>query len=323
MRSPLQLVALAAIAALFLPGTPSHGQSYPAQNIVMIVGFPGGGIADVMTRTVAAKMSDTLGVTVITVPTPGAGGTLAMQKVAQAAPDGYTLMMVPTGTLLARPHQMGLPVSYRNFTPVANVALASTTISVKLDHRWKTFADFVADARQNPGKYTYASPAVGGIPHLGTEVAAATAGLKLVHVPYPGGPQAIQAAISGQVDLVLGDSVHPQIRALATLLPERSPYEPDVPTLRELGVDAAFPVKYSIVGPGGLSGDIVRRLETAVQAALKTPEVMKQMETQKLIIKFETGATLAAEWPKEEAKYVAVIDRLGLAASQQKTEWKN
>ena len=311
----------AALLAVVMTAVPcpliAQSEAWPAKNIQIVVGFPVGGIIDTAVRALAAKMPKTLGTNLVTVPVPGAGGAIAMQKIARATPDGYTLMMVPSGTLHARPYQMGLPVSSRDFTPIATAAVTFTTIAVKKSHRWTSFADLIREAKAHPGKLSFASPAVGGNPHLGMEIVAQMTGIKVLNVPYQGGPPAILGVLGGETDFIVGDVAHPEIRPLATINPARSPYMPDVPTLRELGIPADFSTRLSLVAPRNLPAAIAQKLEAAVKAALQDAEVRQQFATLELIVSFESGTELEQLWPEQDRLYREVIDRLGLAHHQQ------
>ncbi|MBM3356432.1 MAG: tripartite tricarboxylate transporter substrate binding protein [Betaproteobacteria bacterium] len=312
-------VAIAALGACALTGS-AYAQKRPFADrpIQILVGFPAGGIFDTVNRILISRMSPELGVHMIPVPSPGAGGAIAMQKVARGTPDGHTLMLVPSATLLARPLMMGLPVDHRDFAPIATVAINFTMIAVKLDSRWKSVDDVIRDARANPGKYSYAIPAIGGNPHFAMELVSRAANIRVVPVPYQGSPQAIAAVLGNETELVVTDNTHPQIRSLATLNAKRSPFQPNVPTLRELGFDVELFSRFSLVAPKGIPGAAVKALEQAARTAVDDPEVRRLLERQQLEPVFESGAELAKIWEKQAVIYKQLIEDLGLAHHQQR-----
>lgn len=313
-RSFLKGLCAASLAGAQALASPAFAQAekWPSRPIQVLVGFPAGGLHDVIARNMTASMSQTLGTPIVVVPTPGAGGAIALQKLAQAQPDGYTVMYTPSPALMARPHQMGLPITYRDFTPIAVAAVAFPTISVKKDRPWSTFDDFRKEATAAPGKISYATAGVGGLPHLGMEQLASALGIKLLHVPYQGTPQAIAAVVSGEVDIVVGDLPNPNIRALAVMSPDRV-QGMDMPALRELGAPSALYARFMFIGPAGLPAPIVTAFDDAIRKALAQPAVRKYFGENQIIARHEPAAAMAKWWPEDEKSYRDVIDRLGLA----------
>ncbi|MGE3928300.1 MAG: Bug family tripartite tricarboxylate transporter substrate binding protein [Lautropia sp.] len=292
---------------------PSHAQdAWPVRPIQVLVGFPAGGLHDTAARVVGTSLSKTLGVSVVVVPTPGAGGAIALQKLALAAADGYTLMYTPSPALLARPHQMSLKISYRDFAPVAMIGTSFPTISVKQDHRWKTFDDMRSEVAANPGKFSYATSGIGGLPHLAMEEILSALQLKVVHVPFQGTPQAIMAALNNDVDVVIGDLPRPEIRSLAVIGDERQAEAPDVPSTKELGLPAALTAKFMYIGPRGLPDAAVKAMSAALETAVADPAVVKHFRTNLITPRFEPADQMLGWWQDDEKRYIALIDRLEL-----------
>lgn len=281
--------------------------------IQAVVGFPAGGIFDTVNRIVIARMSRDLGTHMISVPHPGAGGAIAMQRVARATADGHTLMFLPSASLFARPVMMGLEIDYRDFVPIATVAVNFTMIAVKNDHRWKSMNDLIEEAKASPGKLSYAIPAIGGNPHFAMELVARAANIRVVPIPYQGSPQAIVAVLGNEADYVVTDNVHPQIRSLATLNAKRSPFQPDVPTLRELGFNVELFSRFTYVAPKGTPKARVQAVENAARAAVEDPEVRKLIDRQQLEPIFESGLQLTKIWEEQAVTYKRLIEDLGLA----------
>jgi len=302
----------------------AHAQTKPFADrpIQVLVGFPAGGIFDSANRVIIGRMAPELGVRMISVPTPGASGAIAMQKVARGTPDGHTLMLVPTAVLLARPLIMGLPIDRRDFSPIATIAINFTMIAVKNDHRWKSFDDLIKDTRANPDKYSYALPAIGGNPHFAMELISRVANIRVVAVPYQGSPPAILGVLGNEVEFVVTDTAHAQIRSLATLNAKRNPSQPNVPTLRELGFEIEMFARFFLMAPKGTPDRALRALEEAARIAVNDPEVRKLLERMQLEPAFESARDLAKILDAQAPIYKKLIEELGLASSQQREQVK-
>ena len=313
-----RLLAACAVAACVAHSTvvgaaAAANRVFEDRPIQVVVGFPAGGIFDIVNRLLIARMEKDIGATMISVPMPGAGGAIAMQRVARGTPDGHTLMLIPTASLLARPVMMGLDVDYRDFAPIASVAVNFTMIAVKNDHRWKTIDDLVRDAKAAPGKYSYAIPALGGNPHFAMELVSRATGIRVVAIPYQGSPQAIAGVLGNEADIVVTDNTHPQIRSLATLNARRSPFQPNVPTLRELGYNVELYSRFMLIAPKNTPQRRAQALETAARAASDDAEFKKHVERQGLQPLFEPGAVLVKAFQQEAPMYRRLIEELGLA----------
>lgn len=312
-RAALGYFAAAGAALAGLPA-PAAAQAidWTKKPIQLLVGFPPGGINDLAARSLVLALAKPLGVTPLVINQPGAGGIIALQKLLQAPADGHTLLYTPSPTLLARPYQMSLNLSHRDVTPIANVATSYLTISVKKTHKWQSFKDFLDEARANPGKVAYASPGVGGLPHIAMENVAAQLGVKLNHVPFQGLPQANMAVLGDQLDVVIGDLPHADLRALAVIGDERAAFWPSVPCTRELGVPSTLIGRFSVVGPKGLPEPVARALGAALQIAMEDPKFLQQLRDQFLVPTPIPPARMMAMWDDEEPKYRALIDKLNL-----------
>lgn len=317
------VIALVTAVLAVMPLLQAHAQprdKWPSRQIQLMAGFPVGGVIDTANRILIAKMQEPLGVQIIPLPTPGGGGALASQKLAKAPPDGYLLLTQTTGAMFTRPLLNNVPYSYKDFTPIATYAISVTTIAVQKDAPWRTLEDFIRDAKANPKKYSYASAGLGGLQHLAMDIVARKTGIDVVHVPYGGGPQTIAAVLGGQTALVVGDNIHPEIRALAITSPRRSPLMPGVPTMKELGYEVELFVRMSVIGPKGLPRDVVTRLESAVKSAASDPDIRKQLEDRGLEVTFESSDELERIWEKEAKLLKEQVESLGLAHYQQKKQ---
>ena len=273
---------------------------YPNRTIKMIVPTGAGGITDILARLVARSMSDQLGQGVVIENRTGAGGTLGTRAVAQAEPDGYTLLMVFPSHAANPALYASLPYdSERDFAPISMVTRVSEILLVPNSSPAKSVKEFVELARTQP--LTYSSVGVGSLAHLATELFLASAGVKMTHVPYRSVPEAQQAAMTGQVSAFFDTPVTalPQIRAgtvraLGISTEKRLTIAPDIPTIAE-----AVP-GYEVVGwngvlaPANTPRPIVDKLNAAIQQALKTPEMVKLLT--------EQGIEPAGNSPEEFAR---------------------
>lgn len=311
-RNVLRCIGAGLAATVCFPAR-GQGADWPKAPIKLLVGFPPAGLNDVAARALAQPLSDRLRTSIVVINAPGAGGIVALQKLLQSPPDGYTLLYTPWATLLARPYQMSLEVSYRDVTPIANVETSYPALTVKKDHRWQNFEDFRKEATANPGKVTYATPGVGGLPHIAMENTASRLGLQVVHVPYPGLPQAYLAALAGQVDLVISDLPNEQFRPIAVLGDERVPFWPEVPCMRELGASSAsFFARAVVVGPKGMSRDIVDRIDNAMKVAVGDPTLDKVLRDNLMLPTYLPAGQMLPVWGSEATRYRDLIDRLDL-----------
>lgn len=316
-RAALGYLAAAGAAVAGLP-LPAAAQTidWTQKPVQLLVGFPPGGINDVVARSLVLGMTKSLGVTPLVINQPGAGGVIAMQRLLLAPADGHTLLYTPSPTLLARPYQMSLKISHRDVTPIANIATSYLTLSVKKSHKWKSFKDFLAEAKANPGKVAYASPGIGGLPHIAMESVAAQLGISLNHVPFQGLPPANLAVLGGQLDIVVGDLPHADLRPIAVIGDQRVAFWPDIPSTSELGVASTLIGRFSVVGPKGMPEHIVKALNASIQAAVEEPAFQKQLRDLMLVATSFTPAQMRAMWDAEEPKYRELIDRLDLKTKQ-------
>jgi len=275
-RSFLTTVGAAASAAA-LPHSVLAQQQYPTRPISLVVPFPPGGSVDVAARAFADAFSKALGAKVILDNRPGAGGLTGADVVARAKPDGYTLLWASTSTLGIAPAIMKNPPydPTKSFQPISRLVTGPLVILVNASLPAKNLQELIALAKAKPGTLNYGSPGAGSIVHLGLEYFKDRAGIDIVHVPYPGnGPaltdlsagviQILLSNVGGALSLIKGGKV----KALAITTPERTPLMPDIPTVAEAGVTDYQVREWSgLVGPAGLSQDIVARLSSAFRQA--------------------------------------------------------
>ena len=274
-----QLV-LGALSATALTATSSRlsAQTWPERSITFICPWPAGGTADQSMRALCSVAARVLGQSIAVENKVGASGRIGAKALASAKPDGYTIGQIPIsvtrfsqlGTLAADPR--------KDFTYIARTSGQTFGIAVPANSPFKTLKDFVAHAKANPGKVTYAHAGVGGATHVGMEEFASVAGIQFNHVPYKGGSEALQGVLGGHVDALADSSSWAphveagKLRLLATWGELRTARFKDVPTLRERGYDVVVDAPNGIGAPKGLDPAVAAKLRDAFRQAANSPE---------------------------------------------------
>jgi tripartite-type tricarboxylate transporter receptor subunit TctC len=316
-----RLFALACALICAAAYGPAAADDYPSRPITLIVPYAAGGGNDLMARLAADKMSAALGQPIVIENRGGAGGSIATRQVAHAAPDGYTLGLGGTGTLAVDP-TLYPNVGYdprRDFAPVGLIATSALVVLVNPQVPAKTIPELIALAKAEPGKLTFASAGVGSGIHLGAELFASMAGIKLTHIPYKGSAPALTDLIGGHVSIyfsslppAIGLVQDGKVRALAVTGSERSKSFPDLPTVAEAGLPGyAAVLHYGIVAPAGTPAAIVARLNQALNAALATADMRQRFALEGAEPLPSTPAEYAADIDREEAKWAKVVKTSG------------
>jgi tripartite-type tricarboxylate transporter receptor subunit TctC len=308
--SPLPaVVALATIVCL--GGTPALAQTYPDRLIRIVVPFAAGGPVDVVARLVAQRMALILGQNVIVENRLGGGGVIGAKAVANAEPDGYTLLFGNVSTLAVIPavsrNKDYDPV--KNFAPVAKVSDSPEVLVVAASFPAQTVQELVAIAKKNPGELNFGSSGYGNATHLAAEWFKAKTAIDVVHIPYKGLSEVVTAVLAGQVKFVFGaiEGVMPhiqdgQLRALAVTSEKRFALLPELPTMIESGVDGFVVSSFQgVVAPAGTPPAVVAKLNAAVNASVEAPEMRTHLA--------RLGATAATGTPQEFAAFFAAETR--------------
>ncbi len=300
-RRYVLLSCAAAGAAVVFAGSAYAQSNYPSRPIRLIVPFAAGGSTDLSARLVAEFAGRELGQTIVVENKGGAGGAVGMEQVARSAPDGYTLGMATVSTHGSNP-AVATKLNYdpiKDFAPVTNVVAIPSVFAVHPSVPAKTMQEFIALAKANPGKYTFASPGTGSLGHVNIENFMMLAKIDLLHVPYKGAGLALNDAVAGQVNAITDNlsSTLPhlksgRLRALAVLGAARSPQLPNVPTYAELGFkDMGDGGWFGIVAPAGTPAAVVNKLNQAIHKAMQNPEFKRKVE--------ESGGTLVPTTPDQ------------------------
>jgi tripartite-type tricarboxylate transporter receptor subunit TctC len=300
-------ITLLAGAVMTLPVAADAAESYPTRPIRLVVPYPAGGGTDIVGRVLGQKLSESLGQQIVVDNRGGAGGTLGTAHAAKSAPDGYTLLLVPTSHVINPSIYAKLPYdTEKDFAPITMVASAAILMAVNPGVPADTVRGFVEAAKAHPQALgTYGSAGAGTVFHLTGELFKQLSGVPLLHVPYRGGGPTVTGLIAGDVPLAFETMLALQphvragtLRALAITSAQRSAVMPEIPTTAEAG----FPPlvadnSYALFAPTGTPAPILARLHEATVAALALPEVRDRLR--------EQGAEVVGNSPAELAAYVA------------------
>lgn len=317
LRRSAALLAVAGFTAL----TGIAHAAYPEQPIKLVVGFPPGGGGDLYGRVIANALGKHIGQAVIVDNRAGAGGNIAAETVARARPDGYTLILAMSGNMGSAPAIRGkLPYKVpEDFVPIAQLVETPFGLMVSGNSRIETMKDYVAEAKA--GKLTYASTGTGGAAQIVMEMVKQQASLDILHIPYKGSGPALNDLFGGQVasffapySPLMGQITGGKLRLLAVSSPRRVPSLPDVPTLKESGIDVVMTQWYGLAAPAGTPREVVDTIGRAVKEAMKDPEVLKVYRADGAREATLTGDQFRDFIVKDVANYKRAVERGGLKA---------
>jgi tripartite-type tricarboxylate transporter receptor subunit TctC len=318
-RPAFAALLLAAAGPVFAQSAPS---AYPAKVIRLIVANAPGGGADLVARVLSEKLSRPLGRQIIVENRPGGSGQIGAEYVAKAAPDGYTLLLGTTLTLISSP-ALHPNLTYRSPADFAPISLLAATTYVLVVHPSvpaRSVKDFVALARSRADGLNYASPGPGSAAHIASEMLSSMTGTKLVHVTYRGALPGVMSVIQGETDLMFCNLLPAmpliksnRVRALGIASLTRSSLLPDVRTLDESGL-RGFDVQqyYSLVAPAGTSGEIVSRLNEEISRNFQSPDVKSRLAADGSEVRISTPAELEKLINSEIAKWSRAIKQAGI-----------
>ena len=296
---------LAAILGILAAPAMGQPESYPNRPVRFIIPYAAGGATDSIGRLVGQKMAQELGESIVVENRAGADGNIGATAVAKAVPDGYTILLGDVGNMTMGPAvRRNLPFDpVRDFAPISQLVSAPNIVVVHPSVPVNTFAEFIAYAKANPGRLSYASSGTGGSAHLAGELLKSATGINMVHVPYKGASAAIPDVLRGEVQVMIGLSpVLPlvrdqRLRPLATTGPKRTTFLPEIPSIAEMGFPGFEATAwYGLFAPAGTPKVVISRLHDAATKALRSPDVKAKLEA--------AGNDLIGSSPDEFAAYI-------------------
>jgi tripartite-type tricarboxylate transporter receptor subunit TctC len=291
---------LLAGAALLLASVSAHAENFPSKPVHILVPYAAGGAVDVLARTLGQSLARIWGQNPVIENRPGAGGIVASQALTQAAPDGYTLILVASGHPLNQFIYSSLPYdTFKDFTAISEVASSPLAIVVAAKSPYANLKDLLAVAGKDPTALSYGMSGNGTSAHLAGELLNYMAGVKILAIPYKGGAPALTAVIAGDIPIsinplaeVVGQLGQGPLRAVAVTSAQRSKALPDVPTVAEAGV-AGYDVSvwWGFLAPAGMAPELAAKLQADLKAALQDPNVLTTLD--------KIGATPVGSTPAE------------------------
>ena len=318
-RTTTRLLAAAALCA----ASGAHAQTVP-RTVRLIVAYPAGGVSDVVARALGDRLATQLGTTVIVDNRAGASGAIGMDAVAKAAPDGATLGFSAISPLVLSPHLGKLPFDpLKDIVPVASVMYSPVLLVATPASKAKDFRALIAEAKAQPGAVRWATSGPASLGHIVLEQVRATAGVDITHVPYKGGGQQLNDALSGQFEILSTNasptlSAHIQsgkLRPLAAGAPARLESLPQVPTLAELGYSAAnIQSLFGVFAPAGTPAALVAKYNAEINKALASPELRAKLTATDNVPATGTPAAFAKEIASEFESNGRIVKAAGIKA---------
>lgn len=304
-------------------GTGKASAAYPDKPIRLMVGFPAGDTTDLLGRLIAKGMEDILRVPVVVTNKPGAGGALAHEEVRRSHPDGHTLGWV-TGSLFTTTNIGNVDWDYKALDPVAKIAELPLVVAVRSNQPWKTWNDFLADAKKNPGKFKFGHAGTGSVGHL-VNAAAIPSGVKVIMAPL-GAAERFPALLGGQIDLLSAPAAGVvkfakagKMRSLLVSSSKRSAALPNTPTFKEAGIDLELNLMYGIFAPPRTATEIKTKLQATLKKVVaENKSLQKYVQAQDIQLTYLDGSALGKWLDEHNAAVVQIMKKEGLYLSQKK-----
>ena len=309
---------VAGAAVLAATGAARAQPRWPDRPLKLIVPYPPGGNADAIGRWAADRLATALGQQVVVENRAGAGATIGAQAAARSPADGYTLLLAPTAVVAITHHLRKTPYDPDNdFAPIATLTSAYGLVAARKDLPAGTMGELVALAKQQPGKLTFGSAGTATATHLSGEIVHFKAGIRVLHVPYKGSAESLTDLVGGRIDLIYDPVALPQVKAgtvkaLAATSAVRHPELPDVPTLKEQGLDVPGGSWFGLFAPKGTPAEIVNRVAAEMERSLAAPGAREQLQKFGQYPDFSGPAAFAARIRQDSATFRDLIQAAGI-----------
>jgi tripartite-type tricarboxylate transporter receptor subunit TctC len=312
----MKRVLLLLLLAFALPAA----AQYPNRPVTMLIGYPAGGLVDIVARLVAEGMKARFPNGLVIITRPGAAGSVAVGELTRAAPDGYTFILTPHSALVIAPQINDLPYKTPDdYDPFINLVAYYPLIAVRSESKYKSIQELLSDAKDNPGLIRVGSPGEGTSSHLNLEELMHHAGVKMVHVPYAGWAQSSVSVLGSHIEAVVAQpgELKPMVegkrmRALLNFTPRRHAAFPDVPTAKELAWEVSNGVWYLLMVPKGTPAPAVRYLHDAAKGAIEDPKFAETMNSRGIDVDYRPPEALRADLWREYKLHTPILRRTGM-----------
>lgn len=305
------ILSLAAVLGFAAP--PLQAADFPTKEVQIIIPYAAGGATDLVFRALAASSSKHLGKAIVVVNRPGGGGAVGFTEAMQARPDGYTLVTAIT-PLTILPHQVKTAFTYRDFEPIINVVLDPAMFQMRSDSQWKTLPELLDYAKKNPGMITVGNSGAGGGVHLIALAFEKAVGVKFNHIPFAGGGPSVTALLGGHIHAV---SVSPpegiahvkagKLSIVALFSEKRMTDFPNVPTVREQGIDFSMSQWRGLAAPKGTPPDVVKKLHDAFKKGMEDPAFLKNAADMSVTLSYLGSADFAKLMAADHERYAKLV----------------
>ena len=304
-----------------LAATPAMASDpWPSKSIKLIVPYPPGGSSDNIGRLAASWLTAALGQPVVIDNKGGAGAIIGTEAAARAPADGYTLLLAPTAVMAITPQLRAVPYSVGDFAPVATLASSYNIVAARKDFPANNIAELTAFGKAQPGKATFGSAGIATATHIAGELVHQALGVQVLHIPFKGSGESLNALVGGQIDLIYDPIALPQvkagtIKALAAGGKVRHPELPNVPTLKEQGVNVEVGSWFGVFAPKGTPKEIVDRMAAALARGLQSAGVEGQLSRMSLYPDFRGPDGFSRQIREDIESYKKLFERTGLKAN--------
>jgi putative tricarboxylic transport membrane protein len=312
----MKRVLLLLLLAFALPAA----AQYPNRPVTLLIGYPAGGLVDIVARLVAEGMKARFPNGLVIVTRPGAAGSVAVGELTRAPADGYTFILTPHSALVIAPQINDLPYKTPDdYDPFINLVAYYPLIAVRSESKYKSIQELLTDAKDNPGLIRVGSPGEGTSSHLNLEELMYHVGVKMVHVPYAGWAQSSVSVLGGHIEAVVAQpgEVKPMVdgkrmRALLNFTPRRHAAFPDVPTAKELAWEVSNGIWFLLMVPKGTPAPVVQHLHDAAKAAIDDPKFAATMNSRGIDVDYRPAEALRADLWREYKLHTPILRRTGM-----------